>query len=85
MSGKGISAVIKVKGSTEQSGMIHHLNESSIYYVLSLYEKGLKYFGQLMLNFLIILASIHPNCVIFLYRSVLEFLIWIFNMIRKTR
>lgn len=45
MSGKGISVAIKVKGSTEQSGMIHHLNESSVCYVLSLHEKGLKYFG----------------------------------------
>lgn len=85
MSGKGIPVAIKVKGSTEQSGMIHHLNESSICYVLSLYEKDLEYFGQLMLNFLIILASVHHNCVIFLYRLVLKFLIWIFNVIGKTK
>lgn len=50
-----MSLAVEVKVFTEQSGMIHHPNESSLCcYVL--YEKVLDYFWRLMHNFLIILA-----------------------------
>lgn len=71
-----MSLAVEVKVFTEQSGMIHHPNESSLCcYVLYLYEKVLDYFLETDAQFSHNFSNVPRNCVIFLYSSVLTFLI----------